>query len=127
VYMCGRLTLYYYLSHHQGLPKDHAQPWTEFNVYWVFADHAGGPHTILTENLQLESVMTLFCSVPSTQTSARAGHSRNELDLLPLDRAVRICCGGAMTGLVCYRAVGQLPRAGAPGQLPHQRLGHGAV
>ena len=42
VYMCGRLTLYYYLSHHRGLPKDHAQPWTEFNVYWVFAEHAGG-------------------------------------------------------------------------------------
>lgn len=41
VYLCGRLTQFYYLAHRRGWSKEQTQPWTEYNLYWVFAEHSG--------------------------------------------------------------------------------------
>jgi hypothetical protein len=85
--------------------------WALHHLYWKSA---------------AECVIILFCSMPSTHTSARAGHAMHWV-CIHLSPGCCACCGPALRGPVCHSAVGQLPRAGASGQLPHQRLGHGAV
>ncbi len=43
-YLVARLTDFYYFAHTHGSSwsKDATQPWTEYNLYWVFAAHSGG-------------------------------------------------------------------------------------
>lgn len=42
-YLVARLTDFYYFAHtaSSSWSRDATQPWTEYNLYWVFADNTG--------------------------------------------------------------------------------------